>query len=127
MVRKFVRIFQANVNFILLIKIFSTFDITLSTHHISKVPWKLSFKQKHRHTDLPKTNQKEKLYYNVCVCHVSLTVMSIALNIAIGKRIRIDYYPLGIARRENFLTFSKTIENLFSSRKGMHANVSHVR
>ena len=49
----------------------------------------------------------------MCVCHVSLTVMSIALNIATEKGIRIDYYPLGIARWENFLTFAKTIENLF--------------
>lgn len=55
----------------------------------------------------------------MCVCHVSLTVMLITLNIATGKKICIDYYPLGIALRENFLTFAKTVENLFSSRKAM--------
>lgn len=67
MISKLVTIFGKNANFALLIKIFSTFDITLSTHHISEVvPWKLSFKQKYRHTDLPKTNRKEK-HYNVCM------------------------------------------------------------
>jgi len=67
----------------------------------------IEFRAKHLHTNLPKTNQKEKLRYDMCIS-CWLTVTS-ALNIATGEGIRIDYF--GNRALEKLLTFAKTNRN----------------